>query len=637
MIGSTLGKYEILEEIGKGGMAVVYRGYDTELEREVAVKVLHPHLSSQPESKRRFHREARAVARLRAPNILEIYDYSGRDSEEAYIVTEFIHGTTLRGFFEKRQKVSTEVGALIALEVCKGLRHAHENEVIHRDIKPENIMLRQDGAVKIMDFGIAQMAGTTQMTITGQILGSPAYMSPEHVENKPLDFRADIFPMGTLIYWMTTGRLPFEGRNPHAVIKRIVDGDYVEPMRALPAMGDRMAGIIRKCLEVDPDDRFQTIDELIEDLQELLRDLEVPPSAREHRKYLRAPDGYDEEHVPALIDVLLRRGREERKERNLQVALQYFNRVLSLDETNEEVLGIVESMSARNRMRRILEGGAVTLTLLTIGVGISYGIWGRGSSGPEDNGVQGDGAVSLVQVGEDGGTASTPSHEEAGVSGEPAEAVEVEAGALDEDAGALPTADAEAPAIDVDAATKRPGVERIATPHPPRVKLSGKRLVRIVPAPPAARIVIDDVDYGEYGAAHVRGIELSTGIHRVRLVPRDDFYEEFPFTLNVRPGGPDAGVLSFRKSLPLRPARVRINSSAKGATVSIPMRERSRANRAFRVRLKAREERVQMTVDAEGHRSEVLEVVLRAGQEYSLDVDLEPEQQADGVATRAAP
>ena len=637
MIGSTLGKYEILEEIGKGGMAVVYRGYDTELEREVAVKVLHPHLSSQPESKRRFHREARAVARLRAPNILEIYDYSGRDSEEAFIVTEFIHGMTLRGFFEKRQSVPTEVAALIALEVCKGLRHAHENEVIHRDIKPENIMLREDGAVKIMDFGIAQMAGTTQMTITGQILGSPAYMSPEHVENKPLDFRADIFSMGTLIYWMASGRLPFEGRNPHAVIKRIVDGDYIDPMRAHPAMGDRLAGITRKCLEVDPDDRFQTVDELIEDLQEFLRDLDIQPSARELRKYLRDPNSYDREHLPRLVETLIRRGREERKERNMLLALQYFNRALSLDETNEEVLAIVEAMSARNRMRRVLEIGAVVLTLLTIGVGISYGIWGRGTT---ESGDRSDGSeVALLPERGDGGTASAVSGSVSDGSTESPERAVAEAGAIEGDVGPEVAGDGSSASSDAraDDAGRPMRIERIAVPNPPRVKQGSKRLVRIVPAPPAARIVIDDIDYGEYGAAHVRGLELSVGTHRVRLVPRDDFYEELPFSLVVPPGGPDAEILSFRKSLPLRPARVRVNSNAKGATVSIPLRERSRVNRAFRVRLKAREERVQMIVDADGHRSEVLDVVLRAGQEYSLDVDLEPEQQADGFATRAAP
>jgi hypothetical protein len=161
--------------------------------------------------------------------------------------------------------------------------------------------------------------------------------------------------------------------------------------------------------------------------------------------------------------------------------------------------------------------------------------------------------------------------------------------------------------------------------------------VRIVPDPPAARVIIDDVDHGEYGRSHVPGFELKIGSHTARLVPRDEFYEELSFTFTVRQDAPAGEVISFSRSLPLRPARVRVNCAATGATVSIPHRERSGANHAFQVRMNAREERVQMIIDAEGFRSEVLEVVLRAGQEYSLDVVLEPETQADGLATRAAP
>jgi serine/threonine-protein kinase len=620
MVGKTIGKYEILEEIGRGGMAIVYRGRDTELEREVAVKILHPHLSSQPESKRRFHREARAVARLRAPNILEIFDYSGHNSEDTYIVTEFIHGTTLRGFFESQREVPTEASALIAIEVCRGLRHAHENDIIHRDIKPENIMIRNDGVVKITDFGIAQMAGTTQMTMTGQILGSPAYMSPEHVENKPLDFRADIFSLGTLLYWMTTARLPFEGRNPHAVIKRIVEGDFVDPMRVMPAMGDRMAAIVRRCLEVNPDDRYGTVEALANDLEDFLRDLEIEPTPRELKTYLGDPDSYSEQLRPKLIEVLIRRGKEEKKARNLALALRYFNRVLSLDEANEEVLAFVEAMSSRNRLRWGLEIGAVVLTVLVIGAGITYGLLRsrEGQGGADAEPVR----VAVAQPSRDGGTAIP---EEGGAS----------------DAEALPPTDdgdVVALASGGDEPGERPEVAPSVQPpsHPP-ANPTGNRLVRIVPDPPAARVFIDEQDFGEYGAAHVRGLEVTTGTHQVRLVPRDDFYEETVFSLHVPEAGADAGLLVHRRPLRLRPARVRVNTNAPSATVSIPYRERSRANRAFQVRLTSREERVEMIIDAEGYRSEVREVVLQAGQEYSLDVTLELEEEADGLATRVMP
>jgi serine/threonine-protein kinase len=627
MIGTTLGKYEVREEIGRGGMAVVYRGWDPELEREVAIKVLHPHLSSLPESKRRFHREARAVARLRAPNILEIFDYSGKDSEQAYIVTEFIHGTTLKEYCDRHGEMPTEAAALLALEVCRGLLHAHQHKVIHRDIKPENIMIREDGAVKITDFGIAQMAGTTQMTMTGQILGSPAYMSPEHVENKPLDFRADIFSMGTLLYWLTTRRLPFEGRNPHAVIKRIVEGDYVDPMRIAPAMGDQMAGVIRRCLEVNPDDRFPAVEDLISALEAFLRDVDVQPTGRELREYLHDPAAYTQTLRPRLLATLIRRGKEERKEKNLGLALQYFNRVLSIDEANNEVLVIVESMSSQRRIRRTLELAAVVATLLVVGIGIAVGIWKRVKEwgGRED-------AVVSARDRAGPGEARPPS------------TPRPRGPRVKMSVSAVPAAGDRAPGATEPAADPRRGDDgaprdgkRVVTSDTPPVGPGGARRVRIVPDPPAARVIIDDVDHGEYGRSHVPGFELKIGSHTARLVPRDEFYEELSFTFTVRQDAPAGEVISFSRSLPLRPARVRVNCAATGATVSIPHRERSGANHAFQVRMNAREERVQMIIDAEGFRSEVLEVVLRAGQEYSLDVVLEPETQADGLATRAAP
>src|SRR5690606_33624857 len=173
-----------LEKVGAGGMAVVYRGLDRTLKREVAVKVLHTHLADHPEARRRFEREAQEVAKLRHENILEIFDYSGPESDESYIVTEFIRGQTLKEYVTERQPGYPEIGAMIAAQVCRALAHAHGLGVLHRDVKPENIMIRDDGCIKLMDFGIAQMLDTQRLTVTGQLLGSPAYMSPEHVQGK---------------------------------------------------------------------------------------------------------------------------------------------------------------------------------------------------------------------------------------------------------------------------------------------------------------------------------------------------------------------------------------------------------------------------------------------------------------------
>ena len=194
LAGSKLDKYRIVEEVGHGGMAVVYRGHDTVLEREVAVKVLHAHLADREESRARLQREALAVAKLRHDNILEIFDYSGGTAAESYIVTEFIHGPTMRQWVDERLDPRPTVAAMIVHRLCLALHEAHRAGIVHRDIKPENVMVRErDGVLKLMDFGIAQIIDDQKLTLTGQLIGSPAYMAPELISGRPLDQRTDLF------------------------------------------------------------------------------------------------------------------------------------------------------------------------------------------------------------------------------------------------------------------------------------------------------------------------------------------------------------------------------------------------------------------------------------------------------------
>src|SRR5687767_15486914 len=246
-------------------MSVVYKGRDTSLKREVAVKVLHPHLASHEEARRRFEREAQAVAKLRHENILEIFDYSGKGSSDSYIVTEFIRGRTLRTFIAAHHIGFPEIAAMIVIEVCRALQHAHSLGVLHRDVKPENIMIRDDGIVKLMDFGIAQIVDAQRMTVTGQLLGSPAYMSPEHVEGKPLDFRTDVFSVGILLYQLATGELPFKGRNPHEILKRIADCKFLDARVVNPLVADRLNKIIGKALARLPEDRYADVSLFLDD------------------------------------------------------------------------------------------------------------------------------------------------------------------------------------------------------------------------------------------------------------------------------------------------------------------------------------------------------------------------------------
>src|SRR5687768_13475600 len=253
MVGRNIGRYRILEQLGQGGMSVVYKGLDTQLEREVAVKVLHPHLATKDESRRRLSREAKAVAKLRHPNILEVFDYAGEQAEDAYIVTEYIRGQTLRHYVNQAVFDPPELAAMVVFELASALAHAHELGVIHRDLKPENVMVRDDGVLKLMDFGIAKIIDRDdKMTMTGALVGSPAHMAPEIIEGEEAGAAADIFSLGTMLYSFATGKLPFTAPNTTATLKRILDGNYEDPRQVMPSVSDELAEIITTCLARQP-------------------------------------------------------------------------------------------------------------------------------------------------------------------------------------------------------------------------------------------------------------------------------------------------------------------------------------------------------------------------------------------------
>src|SRR5438270_5733375 len=309
MIGRQLSRYRLLQEVGQGGMAVVYKATDTTLNREVAVKVLHPHLAGQSESRARLQREAHAVAKLRHENILEIFDYSGPDSAESYIVTEFIHGRTLKNFLVAEPQLFPEVAEMIASEVARALEHAHQFGVIHRDVKPENVMIRDDGLIKLTDFGIAQIVDKERMTVTGQLLGSPAYMAPEHVEGRPLDFRTDVFAVGILTYQLASGQLPFRGKNPHEVLKRIADCKFAPAESVNRLVGKRLNRVIDKALAREPGDRFADVADLRRELVEDLADAGVDDPREELRRFFADPRGWTRTFQPRLVEALIATGK----------------------------------------------------------------------------------------------------------------------------------------------------------------------------------------------------------------------------------------------------------------------------------------------------------------------------------------
>jgi serine/threonine-protein kinase len=348
-VGHVLDKYELLERVGQGGMAIVYRGLDRSLQREVAIKVLHKHLSEHQEARDRFEREAHAVAKLRHENILEIFDFKG--SDDLYIVTEFIEGSTLKQFTTDHPPQYPEIGAMIVTQICRALAHAHAQGILHRDVKPENVMIRTDGVVKLMDFGISQMIDTQRLTVTGQLLGSPAYMSPEHVEGGRLDYRTDVFAAGIVLYQLTVGRLPFEGKNPHEILKRIAECKFPDPRHANARIGNELGRIILRAMAREPDARFRDMGEMLAALEKYLDGSGLNSVRDELSRFFKAPAPYEMALKARLTDHLLRRAKDSLRNGNQATALELLDRTLAIDPSNPAVTEILGRLGQRRRVR----------------------------------------------------------------------------------------------------------------------------------------------------------------------------------------------------------------------------------------------------------------------------------------------
>ncbi|MCJ7580303.1 MAG: protein kinase, partial [Candidatus Aminicenantes bacterium] len=275
---AVAGKYRIIEKLGQGGMGVVYKARDTKLDRMVALKFLPPDLMKDPGAKERFIREAKAAASLSHPNICTIHEID-EEEEKSFIAMEYIEGQNVR---EKVRKNPLEIsGALdIAIQAARGLEEAHKRGIIHRDIKSANIMVTGPGQAKVMDFGIAKVAGTTLITREPVTMGTVAYMSPEQAEGKTVDNRTDIWSLGVVLFEMITGCLPFSGENDQYVLYSIVHKEP-EPMRKImPKAAPELEGVVAKALEKKPADRYQSMGELLEDLKALAEGLKPPRAKR---------------------------------------------------------------------------------------------------------------------------------------------------------------------------------------------------------------------------------------------------------------------------------------------------------------------------------------------------------------------
>jgi len=282
LAGKTVGKYRLVEKLGQGGMAQVYKAYQPDLDRTIAVKILHPHLTGDPEFEARFRREARAVAALEHPNIVRIYDFDTADGL-AFLVMECVEGTNLR----TRLRDMAGRGELLDLAkvvhiaggLADALDYAHRQGVVHRDLKPSNVLIDAEGRPVLNDFGIARMLDATAITETGSTPGTPAYMSPEQGQGEPGDARSDIYALGVLLYQLCTGHVPFDADTPYAIILKHITAPLPPPRTLRPDLPEAVERVILKAMAKDPAGRFQTAGDMGRALRAAFEPTRQPLSA----------------------------------------------------------------------------------------------------------------------------------------------------------------------------------------------------------------------------------------------------------------------------------------------------------------------------------------------------------------------
>ena len=360
----SLGRYKIVAEIGQGAMGTVYKAVDPIIDRTVAIKTINLNLSKQEleEYEARFQQEIKAAGRLNHPNIVTIYDV-GKTESVAYMAMEFLEGRELKDMLATGTLPPTESIVDIIAQVADGLWFAHQQGIVHRDVKPSNIMVLKGGIAKITDFGIARLPNSAVKTMTGLILGSPRYMSPEQVIGKSLDTRTDIFSLGVVLYEALTGMAPFDGDNVNAIMYATVNTSPTPPSthnRQLPAMLDL---IVAKAMAKAVDDRYQSVKEFADDLREVRRQLDAakpsvalkarsapppprPPSESLAQEISTIPMSSEGRHEKAGV-------KEDETTKPLGIANQFdsFDATLRLAAMTNQVEEFEEYITATQKMR----------------------------------------------------------------------------------------------------------------------------------------------------------------------------------------------------------------------------------------------------------------------------------------------
>ena len=280
------GRFEIVELIGKGGMSSVFKAHDRLLDRIVALKILHPHFTEDEEYVERFRREARSVAQLSHPNIVTVID-RGEDEGRQYIVFEYVEGENLKQLLERTGPMPVRDALIMALQMARALSFAHGRGLIHRDVKPQNVLLNADGQAKMTDFGIARSLDVQGVTITGTVLGTSEYIAPEQARGNQVDAQTDVYSLGVVLYELLTGRVPYDGDNFVTVALRHVNEPVPSLLERRPDAPPRLALAVERAMAKSPDERYESMDHLVEELEACLAELD--PVSEEATMIARRP------------------------------------------------------------------------------------------------------------------------------------------------------------------------------------------------------------------------------------------------------------------------------------------------------------------------------------------------------------
>jgi len=517
-------------------MATVYRARDKRLGREVAVKVIHHHLRENQEVAARFVSEARAVAKVKHPSIVEVYDVSDTDESERYLVQELVRGATLRQLLTQHGFLPAEVAAAMAVEVGSALEHAHGLGVIHRDVKPENVLLdlpteAQSSAeaalvprVKITDFGIAKLLDVQGVTSTGQVLGSPAHMAPEQIEGGDVSACADVFGLGVLLYESMVGKLPFDGKNPAQVLRRVLDGTFTPADRARPTVGAGLSQIVSKALARDASERYQSARALTDALKGELGKLGFNEPRREIFDFLRDSKAYQQSYEPRLLEELVKRATAARANKDFVSAAAAFNRALAFRPDDTDLLRQVAQIAQGERLRLALTrlAAAVVVSASLIGVVFGIVVWLR--SRPSRSV-----AASLASAAPTGQLGNPSAHSAEAVEPSPADSAEPRR---------------------QDAARHSGHVRPPASAATAAVETATVRV--LVDGPKNATVKVDGQEIVWFGPPH----ELSVGPHTFEFVPPNEECCVAPQTMTVNVAHPNdpSEVQTVRGTIEFKPA-----------------------------------------------------------------------------------